>query len=186
MTRNISYLFALIISFMFVGCGDDDKPNRETGNYIKFSVAGPLMDGVYRIEENLDDEFSEGMVSGLVVPNGDGGNSVVLGFTDNSQKLAVSFTIPARTGLMELEEDIAMSMTITDQNQNNMGDDHTILVSKSVSLNVAEFETTSFGIFSNVKRAKGSFNGIMIYRDVVSGQEFSHTVTGDFLINKFF
>lgn len=186
MIRNISYLFVIIISSVFIGCGSDDKPNRETGNYIKFSVAGSLMDGVYHIEENEDDEFSQGIVTGIIVPNGNGESFMTLGFTDNSQKLSVTFSIPARKGLMELTDDIEMGMSITNQNPNNMGDDYTILASKSVSLNITELETTNLGFLSTIKRAKGSFNGIMIYQDNVTGQEFSHTVTGDFLINKFF
>lgn len=184
--KNIRFLLLFTTALFLGSCESDDKLNRETGNYIKFSVAGSLMDGVYHIEENEDDEFSQGIVTGIIVPNGNGESFMTLGFTDNSQKLSVSFTIPARTGLMELTDDIEMGMSITNQNPNNMGDDYTILASKSVSLNITELETTNLGFLSTIKRAKGHFNGIMIYQDNVTGQEFSHTVTGDFLINKFF
>lgn len=195
MTKNIkNVLIAITVALLFVGCGDDDNFNRETGNYIHFSLAGSLMDGVYRIEENLDYDneddpgFSQGMVTGMVIPDLEAGiNLVTLGFTDSSQNLSVTLMFTGRTGLFELgSDDMALSLSITDQNTNNIGDDYTILVSKSVSLNVQELEMTNLGFISTVKRAKGHFNGVMTYVNVATGEEYSHTITGDFLVNKFF
>jgi len=190
MTKSIkNVLIAITITLMVMGCGSDDKPNREAGNYIHFSLAGSLMDGVYHIEEDSDNpDSSQGMVTGMVIPDLEAGiDLVTLGFTDNSQKLGVTLMFSARTGLFELgDDDMGLSLSITDQNTNNIGDDYTILVSKSVSLNVQELEMTNLGFMSTIKRAKGHFNGVVYYEDIVTGEQYSHTITGDFLVNKFF
>lgn len=185
------YLICLVFSFIaFSSCKGDDEGNRRTANYIHFSVDGSLMPGVYDIRQEVDenDDYwaNSGMVTGIVTPNENGEKVAILGFTDNAQNLAVTISVPAKKGIYEMGlSDLEKYISITNTNTNNMGEDYTLLVSKTMSLNVKEIETST-GMFATVRHIKGSFNGVMVHIDSQTDMEYAHTVTGEFEINQFF
>lgn len=183
------YLICLVFSFItFSSCKGDDEGNTRTANYIHFSVDGPLMSGIYDIRQESDNIGTTNGVSvtGLVTPNDDGEKIATLGFSDLSQNLAVTINVPAKKGIYEMGLiDLEKYISITNTNTNNMGEDYTLLVSKTMSLNVKEIETST-GMFATVRHIKGSFNGVMVHIDSQTDMEYAHTVTGEFEINQFF
>ncbi len=187
---NVVFVFFLLIGF--IGCNADDDGNHDTENKISFSVEGSLMPGNYLIQQTYDENNDEtawdnGIVTGMVVPTENGDQIAIVTFSDQNQKLSVTLSIPAKTGVFEvLDDDIEQYMSITNTNPNTMGEDYTILASKTMSVNVSEFESGSMGAFGTIRKMRGTFNGVMVHKDIQNQMEYPHTVTGEFVVNQFF
>lgn len=182
-------IFLAITIVLFAACGsDDDSVNTDnSGSYINFSVSGQMMNGDYQIKENENEPFSEGIITGVIIHNSEvDGKYALMTFTDENQNLVVSLTTPAKKGTFTLDEnneDIVL-MNIIDEEPSGIEGDYMLLMSTELTVSITEFETTTAGIFESVKKAKGSFNGVFLYLSATTGEEYAHTVTGDFNINK--
>lgn len=167
---------AVPLLFSLILVGGCNKENLSKQSFIKFELAGTLMNGVFTIEEDKDVIFP--LATGLIYPETDTEEeTAILTYQNEDQDLAVTLVFPPKKGLIELLFDETNYLSISDlENQ-------VFLASKTVSLNVSSFKKVGnplINALGGTFEAKGTFNGVMVYVDGSTGEEFSHTVTGEF------
>jgi hypothetical protein len=170
-------LTPLLFVFIIMSACNKDKLNN--ASFIKFEVAGPLMNGVFTIEDKGQVFFP--LATGLLYPKTDTEEeTAILTYQNEDQDLSVVLVFPPKKGLIELLLDETHYIGVSDLKNN------VFLASKTVSLNVSSFKKRGSPLsnaLGGTFDAKGTFNGIMVYVDSSTGEEFSHVFTGEFEYN---
>lgn len=182
-TNNIfSVIGIVIILFSCLSCSINDIGDEFTNekSYVKIELAGPLKNGVFKIEtENAASNFHH--ATGLFVQNTETMvETALLTFQDETADLSIAFAFPAEKGLNELvfdEIDEYISITFLSE--------ELFLASQLVSLNISQFEKKEIPFLglAGTFKAKGSFTGTVVYIDAATNTEYSHILTGEFEYN---
>ena len=176
LTAQPSFIFSVFAVFMFVFAGCSKSDINEKGSFINFALSGSLLSGDFEIKK-MDVISDYDKATGYIFPASESvSETALINYQDHDQGLSVNLVFPAEKKLFEMQYNDSYHISVTDLNSN------TILVSKTVSMNVSEFKKTGTGILAKMS-ATGNFNGIMVFVDVATGQEYSHTITGKFEFN---
>lgn len=195
---------------------DVDEPSERT-SYIHYDVSGNAVNGnpnnanpeepAFKIPpDNLDDP-SNVMILGAINPGGlDGILSLTFatGFGINDTYMDFTINAPAAVGshpvgeilttntgiisdLPEYHTIMSFSDAFYDSDNDNDNDLLTNLLSKTISVQIVELETTQVNGVTVLKYVKGSVVGGAIYKAFTSPttdpQELLHTVAADFEYN---
>jgi hypothetical protein len=160
--------------FVFTACSKSDSNPK--GSFINFALSGALLNGDFEIKKT--DVISDyDKATGYILPASESvSETALINYQDHNQGLSVNLVFPAEKNLFELQYNDSYHISVTNVISS------TILVSKTVSLNVSDLKKTGTGILAKMS-ATGNFNGIMVYVDVATGQEYPHTITGKFEFN---
>lgn len=165
------YAFFLLA---LVSCSKSDTNPK--GSFINFALSGSLLNGDFEIKK-MDVISDYDKATGYILPASESvSETALINYQDHDQGLSVNLVFPAEKKLFEMLYNDSYHISVTDLSSN------TILVSKTVSMNVSDFKKTGIGILAKMS-ATGNFNGIMVFVDVATGQEYAHTITGKFQFN---
>lgn len=178
-TINLVSLF-IVASIINLSCSkNDDNPEdiaQQQSTYINYSVAGNQVNDTFNITvEGISNPNITALAN--VFPESDSPTlkKALIVFL-NSGMIAVTMSIPARTGLVEILDDhpdFDMSFVFFDEQVE--------LQANSISVEVQEIERND--IF--ITHIKGNFEGIAVYKHMVNGAEVeeTHIVDGEFEYN---
>jgi len=174
-TTHFFAAVVLLIGLLNFSC---NKEEDNGDSFINFAVSGPLMNGDFEIRQRKNQDF--GLANGFVIPaDGNTVESVIITFQDESLSLLASMALPARSGMTELLFDDPHHLTISQTTEESV-----ILASKMVSMNVTKFKKRSISISPiGTMDMTGNFDGIMVWVDSSTGEEYTHTITGRFVFN---
>jgi len=174
--KNLLPIFPLLFGLLFISCNKDEDGNGDS--FITFAVSGPLMNGDFEIRQKKDVDF--GLANGFIVPaDADVGESALITYQDENSSLVASIALPAKSGKTELLFNDPHHISIT-----YIMDDSVILASKMVSMNVTKFKKKSVSLLPiGTMDMSGNFEGIMVWVDASTNEEYTHTITGRFVYN---
>ncbi len=176
LTAQPFLVFSLFTAFILVFASCSKLDTNPKGSFINFALSGSLLNGDFEIKK-MDVINDYDKATGYILPASESvSETALINYQDHDQGLSVNLVFPAEKKLFEMQYNDSYHISVTDLSSN------TILVSKTVSMNVSEFKKTGTGILAKMS-ATGNFNGIMVFVDVATGQEYSHTITGKFEFN---
>ncbi|MCA1761079.1 MAG: hypothetical protein LC658_15030 [Bacteroidales bacterium] len=170
------FIFSTFVAFLLVFSSCSKSDISPKGSFINFALSGSLLNGDFEIKK-MDVISDYDKATGYILSaSEDLSETALINYQDHDQGLSVNLVFPAEKKLFEMQYNDIYYISVTDLNSN------TILVSKTVSMNVSDLKKTGTGVLSKMS-AKGNFNGIMVYVDAATGQEYSHTLSGKFEFN---
>ncbi|WP_372948688.1 hypothetical protein [Mariniphaga sp.] len=173
--RPYSFVLTLVtLLIVLTSCSKLDTNPK--GSFINFALSGSLLNGDFEIKK-MDGISDYDKATGYILPASESvSETALINYQDHDQGLSINLVFPAEKKLFEMQYNDSYHISVTDLSSN------TILVSKTVSMNVSEFKKTGTGILAKMS-ATGNFNGIMVFVDAATGQEYSHTLSGKFEFN---
>jgi hypothetical protein len=158
----------LLTSFIYIDINQEDK------TYVKFRVSGNQINNTFSIKG--DQNNANQNVTAMIFPDGNSGEYKIaeLSFMDLRQEMSVLFTIPAKSGLIELKEGNPTFKLVI-----SIGD--IALKAQSVSVNVEEVVIDKI-MRMKASYVKGSFEGIAIHKYTKNNREVEepYMVSGKF------
>ncbi len=164
----------IVFIVVFASCSKSDISPK--GSFINFALSGSHFNGDFEIKKtDLISDYDK--ATGYILSATEGlSETALINYQDHDQGLSVNLIFPAEKKLFEMQYNDIYYLSVTDLISSK------ILVSKTVSMNVSEIQKTGTGILNKMS-ASGNFNGIMVYVDVATGQEYPHTISGKFEFN---
>jgi hypothetical protein len=209
--KLLKILIVLVSIIIFISCSNSDDGNgngdgsSEGTSYISYDVIGSAVNGAaFKIPpDNLNDP-SNVMILGAINPGGlDGILSLTFatGFGINDTYMDFTINAPATVGshpvgeilttntgiisdLPQYHTIVSFSDAFYDSDNDNDNDLLTNLLSKTISVQITEIETTQVNGITVLKYVKGSVVGGAVYKaytgPTTDPQELFHTVDADF------